>query len=326
MTGRVVVPVQLGCCPDPQGSGRSRCRLCPPSPAPPTTEYIQALVENYRRDRLGPDDVLRVTFFGGPPPTSEWIRAAGVPVTVRVRPDLLSRAEAERLLDEGVREIELDLLSFSDHALKSMRRTYPAARVETMALTLRERGVRVGLVLSPGLPNTSRETAIQDARRAADLADFVRIHPTLVLEHSGLRDWHLEGLYRPLGLAEAVDVCRDMLDILEEAGVEVIRVGLQPGPDGFGHAVAGPKHPAFRQLVESERTLRTLRQMFTEDYQGRSVEILCAGPDETRTRGPLNQHIRTLRAEFRLKHLSVSVAKDLSRGMWRVRVLEACGE
>ena len=66
--------------------------------------------------------------------------------------------------------------------------------------------------------------------------------------------------------------------------------------------------------------------MLTEEHRGLAVEILCAASDETRTRGPLNGHIRTLRAEYQLKDLSVSVASDLIRGMWRVRVLEACSE
>ena len=73
---------------------------------------------------------------------------------VRVRPDLLSRDDASRLWEAGVRDIELDVLSFCDHALKSMRRTYPGKRVTTMCEALRKQGFCVGLVLSPGLPNT----------------------------------------------------------------------------------------------------------------------------------------------------------------------------
>lgn len=317
MSRRVIVPIQLGCCPE-----SSRCRLCPPSPPPPTLDYISALVDNFRRERLGESDELRVGFFGGAPPQNDWIEVAGVPVTARVRPDLLSRAEAARLIEAGVREIELDVLTFSNHCLKSMRRMYPGARVETMVSVLREQGVRVGLVLCPGLPGSSRESALADARHAASIADFVRIHPALVLENSGLHSWHLDGIYEPLELGVAVAISREMLDILEAENVDVIRIGLQPGPDGFGRAVAGPKHPAFRQLVESERALVQLRGMLTDEHRGCTVEILCAPPDETRTRGPLNSHIRTLRAEFELKDLSISATEGLCRGMWRVRVKE----
>jgi hypothetical protein len=321
MSRRVIAPIQLGCCPE-----GSRCRLCPPSPAPPTDDYISALVDHFRRERAGESDELRVGFYGGAPPEDSWIQAAGVPVTVRVRPDLLSRDDATRLIAQGVREFELDVLTFSDHCLKSMRRKYPSARVETMATALREQGVRVGLVLCPGLPGSSREEALQDAHRSAGLADFVRIHPALVLEYSGLQAWHLDGLYEPLDLGVAVDVCREMLEVLEAAEVDVIRIGLQPGPDGFGRAVAGPRHPSFRQLVESERALAVLRTMLSPAHRGRSIEILCAPSDETRTRGPLNSHVRTLRAEFRLKELTISATASLGRGMWRVRALEACGD
>ena len=58
----------------------------------------------------------------------------------------------------------------------------------------------------------------------------------------------------PLKLNEAVNICKRMLIHLEGNGVNVIRIGLQPTDDmQIGkNIIAGPYHPAFRQLVESE--------------------------------------------------------------------------
>ena len=132
MSRLLVVPIQLGCCHE-----ASRCRLCPPPPQSPTPELVQAMIDNYRRVRARRGVRLLVSFFGGPHPSNDLLEpCADLPVMVRVRPDLLSRDDASRLWEAGVRDIELDVLSFCDHALKSMRRTYPGKRVTTMCEAL----------------------------------------------------------------------------------------------------------------------------------------------------------------------------------------------
>ena len=120
-------------------------------------------------------------------------------------------------------------------------------------------------------------------------------------------------MYTPLELGTAIDVCAELLDLFEANGVKVIRVGMQPGPDGFGRAAAGPRHTSLRELVEANRTLKRLRSMLDGVKPKTHVTILCASADQTRTRGPLNQHIRTLRADYKLAEVSIAVADHLER-------------
>ncbi|MEZ4319112.1 MAG: hypothetical protein R3F61_16475 [Myxococcota bacterium] len=313
-TGRVVAPIQLGCCPESE-----RCRLCAPSPDWPDAAYVEALIANTRH-RRGTDDVV-TAFFGGPPPDDAQLAAAsGRTIAARVRPDLLSRAAAERLKRHGVGEIELDVLTFDTPVLRGLRRRYPGERVVTMARSLREDGFQVGLVLAVGLPGSSHERSLEDARIAAELADTVRLHPVLVLHGSELKRAHMDGFYTPLSLGQAVTTCRAMLDVLEPAGVRVIRVGQQPGPDGLGTAVAGPRHSSLRELVEARRTLDRLRDLLRAERFRGEVVIHCASADETRTRGPLNDNVRTLRAEFGLEALVVRADPGLERGELRCSV------
>lgn len=51
---------------------------------------------------------------------------------------------------------------------------------------------------------------------------------------------------------------RPAAPLFEEAGVRVIRVGLHAQEDVERRRVAGPYHPAFRELVESRRFLARL--------------------------------------------------------------------
>ncbi|MCA9572150.1 MAG: hypothetical protein KC656_30130, partial [Myxococcales bacterium] len=143
-----------------------------------------------------------------------------------------------------------------------------------------------------------------------------------VLDGSALRELHARRRYTALSLAEALTVCHAQLDVLEAAGVDVVRVGLQPGPDGFGRAVAGPAHPGFRELVEARRTLDRLRAMLVGTPRGAVVTVTCAPADQTRTRGALHANVRTLRAELGLAALQVAEDPALARGTWRIHVHE----
>lgn len=308
----IVAPIQLGCCPD-----EPRCRLCVPRP-PVTPALVDALIETITDERGSAPD--RVVFFGGAPPDDALLDAAGgLPVEVRVRPDLLDRATARHLVDRGVQRIELDALTFHTPSLRAIDRPYAGPRVVTMAEALRDQGIEVGLVLSIGLPAHSHAEALADAHQARALASTVRIHPVLVVHGSGLWRAHLEGLYEPLRLGQTVTTVRAMLDVLEP-GVRVIRVGQQPGPDGLGRVVAGPRHSSLREVVESRRTLDRLRTLLREADLPESLVIRCATADETRTRGPHNDNVRTLRAEFALREVVVHADPTLQRGTF---VLEA---
>lgn len=293
--------------------------LCPPPPSDTSPELIEALIEHYREERASGDKALHVRFFGGPPPTpAQLAPLKGLPFSARVRPDLLTKSEAVRLKNAGCVAIELDALSFGREALKLSGRTYGPSYLESMSKGLSALGLRVGGVLSPGLPGTTHEDAIADAKIAAGLWSFVRIHPVLVLAGSELRHYLETHRYTPLTKGEAVTTCLEMMEIFEASGVDVIRVGLQPKQDGFGRAVAGPIHSGLRELVEARRTLLTLQSALAAYPRRSLIEIHCATADLIRVKGPLNQNIRTLRALGDFEEVHVKGSDEIDRGDWRI--------
>ncbi|MEO0605962.1 MAG: hypothetical protein AAF211_31325, partial [Myxococcota bacterium] len=308
--------VPLGCCPD-----HPRCLLCPPPPPDPEPSLIEQLVDHYSSARRDPEQPLAVAFFGGPPPRSEWLAAAGDrPKAVRVRPDLLTRADVTRLADHGVISVELDALTLHAGALRELGRRHRAKLILEQLEGLPAYGLRRGVVLAPGLPGTSHDDALRDAEALAPLVDFVRLHPVLVLAESGLRDAQMRGRYRPLALGEAVTTCLAMVERFEAAGVVVTRVGSNPGPDGLGRAVGGPRHPSLRQLVDARRTLERLHRQLRETPPGDAIVIRCHPADETHTRGPHNDHIRDLRATHQLASVTVTADPALRRGEFTIDV------
>ncbi|MFK7927609.1 MAG: hypothetical protein AB8H79_05445 [Myxococcota bacterium] len=313
---RRVAAVNLGCC-----QPGNACLLCGPAPVVPEPDSIAALASSLDAT----DAPSWVGFYGGRPPTDVELEAVqGHPITVRVRPDLLSRADVPRLLNAGVEAIELDVLTVDDRVLRGINRRYRRALVMEQLQGLHRIEVECGAVLAPGLPGSNFTTATEDARVVAPWVEVARLHPVLVLRHSGLYGALLNQAYAPLTMGEAVTVCRAMLDILEEKEVRVLRVGQQAGPDGIGIVAAGPAHPSFRELVEARRTLDTVRAVLREAGwvgdlpPGGHIELRCSPQDVSRTRGPLNQHVRALRAEYGLDEITIHPDPTLPRGHFRV--------
>jgi hypothetical protein len=123
------------------------------------------------------------------------------------------------------------------------------------------------------------EKSLASLERALALnPDFLRIYPAVVIEGTGLADLYREGRYQPLALEEAVQLCKVMLHRALEAGVRVIRMGLQASPelDSPGTVLTGPYHPAFRQLVEAELCYDLLVQLIRGLPEADLVSINCA--------------------------------------------------
>lgn len=182
-------------------------------------------------------------------------------IRVSTRPDALDDEKIVRLQKHGVTTVELGCQSFSSQVLMQTRRGYGPASAASAVLSLRDRGMQVGLQLMPGLPGGDRQEAIFSLESAIALEpDFLRLYPTVVLKGTGLEKAYLGGIFQPLLLDEAVDLCADLLLLCRRFEVPVIRLGLQATDElsKFGTLVAGPYHPAFGQLVRSRLWRRAL--------------------------------------------------------------------
>ncbi len=170
---------------------------------------------------------------------------------VSTRPDCVDAETVERLRRYGVATVELGAQSMSDEVLRASGRGHTAEATVDAVRLLKEGGFKVGLQFMPGLPGDDRQTVLMTTREIISLKpDFVRVYPTLVLKGTPLYAMYMSGRYEPWTLDEMVKVCSMVYTLLMEAGVPVVRMGLQPTEDLERNLVAGPYHPSFRQLVE----------------------------------------------------------------------------
>ena len=211
---------------------------------------------------------VEIAFYGGnfaslPEKTQSALLApcrkyleTGAVRTIRIssRPDALDRHSVQRLKGVGVGTIEIGAQSLDDRVLMLTERGHTSRQTEEAARVLHSAGIQTGIQLMLGLPGDTREKALETARKVVALAPHTaRIYPTLVLRGSDLAHQYLTGKYHPLSLNQALQLCSEVLNILEQGNVRVIRIGLQDSVSltGNGGLLAGPHHPAFGQMVRS---------------------------------------------------------------------------
>ncbi len=169
-------------------------------------------------------------------------------IHLSTRPDYINEEILDNLKSFDVDVIELGVQSFDEEVLRLSGRGHDAACVYRSSRLIKDYGFSLGIQLMIGLPGDSMEKCIYSAREAVSLApDIARLYPTVVIKQTALYEAYLAGSYMPLDESEAVLRTKAMYEILDAAGINIIRVGLKSGD-----IISSEKgfHPAFRQLVE----------------------------------------------------------------------------
>ena len=225
------------------------------------------------------------------------------------RPDTIDLERLDILEKYPVSTVELGVQSMDDRVLAKSDRGHTASDAMRAVLSLKERGLRVGLQMMVGLPGDSEARSMTTARRIADLGpDCVRIYPTVVVANSQLARLYRQGEYQPLSLEGAVTLVKKVYLLFRQEGINVIRMGLQASEDlAEGSTVlAGPHHPAFGHLVYSEifydkavTTIESARSLTN------TLTILVNPRNISKMRGLNNSNIQKLKKQFGLDSVEV---------------------
>ncbi len=296
----------------------------------PTPDEIRAACETARRTMTVPPEAAEIAFFGGSftaIPRREMcsLLEAAAPyvrqgsfggIRVSTRPDAVDTEVLALLSSYGVTAVELGAQSMDDTVLAGVCRGHTAAQVEQAAALIRQAGLSLGLQMMTGLPGDTDEGAMKTARRLAALQpDTVRIYPTLVMEHTPLAARFRAGEYTPQTLEQSVALCTRLLQFFEEErGIPVIRLGLHAEPELEAHCLAGPRHPAFRELCDSRRLLERIQVQL---QQGLTTATVWVHP--TKVSQAVGQKRENLRALAALGY-TVRVAADATLSPQDIRV------
>jgi len=232
---------------------------------PAAAGEIAGLIENHLKTLKGRGiPAIEAAFYGGSftgipiERQSEYLEIASFykksgminKIRLSTRPDYIDEKILLNLKRYDVDTIELGVQSFDDEVLLKSNRGHKSAVVYESSRMIKDHGFMLGLQLMIGLPGDTPEKDVYSAREAVKIKPQVaRLYPTIVIEGTRLHQMYLAGEYTPLTLDESVGRTKMMYEIMFEAGINIIRVGLKSPAAVKGNANF---HPEFRQLVESE--------------------------------------------------------------------------
>ena len=179
-------------------------------------------------------------------------------IRISTRPDYINKEILKRLKKYKVKTLELGVQSSNEYVLQKAGRGHTFEDVKRASKLIRKKGFVLGHQMMVGLPESTRQDEINTAKDLIKLKPkMVRIYPVLVIKGTKLEKEYNDGIYEPLSVVQAVETCKQLVRMFNDKKIDVIRVGLQnteeicePGSNQ-SEVVAGPFHPAFRQLVES---------------------------------------------------------------------------
>jgi len=128
--------------------------------------------------------------------------------------------------------------------------------------------------------------------------------------------------YLPLSLEETIHWLKRGMLKMERARIPVARVGLQPTKELENHLLAGPYHPALRQLVESAIAFDMAAHLLRAVPLQSEVTLLCHPRELSNLRGQRNENIRGLRERFHLDEILIRPDDRVPKGSVLLQLIQ----
>ena len=343
MNGKYIIPIfvpHLGCpndcvfCNQKSISGQKKNI---------TKDEVKNIIDNYLKNIKDNENEKEIAFFGGSftgieeekqeellSIAYEYVKSGKVnSIRISTRPDYINKQILKRLKKYKVKTIELGVQSANDYVLEKAQRGHTFEDVKKASKLIRLYGFKLGHQMMVGLPESTEEDEINTAKALIKLKPkMVRIYPVLVIKGTKLEKDYEEGKYTPLTLARAIETCKELVRMFADKKIDIIRVGLQNTDeitdpnDKNSEVVAGPYHPAFRQLVESEMWYDVIVEKIKKlNVKVRKVEITVNPIDSNNVIGHKKQNVTKLKDTYDVD-LILKQDKKIKQGKWNIKIIE----
>ena len=343
MNGKYIIPIfvpHLGCpndcvfCNQKSISGQKKNI---------TKDEVKNIIDNYLENIKDNENEKEIAFFGGSftgieeekqeellSIAYEYVKSGKVnSIRISTRPDYINKQILKRLKKYKVKTIELGVQSANDYVLEKAQRGHTFEDVKKASKLIRLYGFKLGHQMMVGLPESTEEDEINTAKALIKLKPkMVRIYPVLVIKGTKLEKDYEEGKYTPLTLARAIETCKKLVRMFADKKIDIIRVGLQNTDeitdpnDKNSEVVAGPYHPAFRQLVESEMWYDVIVEKIKKlNVKVRKVEITVNPIDSNNVIGHKKQNVTKLKDTYDVD-LILKQDKKIKQGKWNIKIIE----
>lgn len=312
-----------------------------------TAKDVRDTIEYYLSNFKDNNKYVEVAFFGGSftgieeevqeellQAAFEYIKQKKVnSIRISTRPDYINKKILKRLKKYKVKTIELGVQSTNNYILSRCQRGHTFEDVKKASKLIRRKRFILGHQMMVGLPESTKLDEINTTKSLIKLKPkIVRIYPVLVIKGTKLEDEYKNNEYIPLTVNQAVERCKEIVAMFNKKNIKVIRLGLQNTNtiDEPGHneseVVAGPYHPAFRQLVESsmwyDSMLEHIKQFNTKV---KVVEIKANPININNIIGHKKENIKKLNEIYDVE-VNVTSDESIKPGGFKVNILKTYEE
>ena len=309
-----------------------------------TKQDVMDTIEYYLKNFKDDHKYVEVAFFGGSftaiekekqeellEAVQEYIHNKKVhSIRVSTRPDCIDKDILKRLKKYNVKTIELGVQSTNNYILSRCKRGHTGEDVKKASKLIRRYGFVLGHQMMVGLPESTKQDEINTAKELIKLKpEIVRIYPVLVIKDTELAEEYQRGEYTPLTVGQAVERCKEIVDLFNRKKITVIRIGLQNTEEitdpslKESSVVAGPYHPAFRQLVESSMWYDSIvNEIKKVNAKVKKVKIKANDKNVNNIIGHKKENITKLKEVY---DVDVIIEKDdnIKPGKFELEVLES---
>lgn len=308
-----------------------------------TKEETKKIIDNYLESIKNEDAKIEIAFYGGSFTAIEkekqeelleiayqYVKEGKIEsIRVSTRPDAINKEVLKRLKKYKVKTIELGVQSSNDYILEKARRGHTFEDVKKASKMIRWNGFNLGHQMMVGLPESTRIDEINTAKALIKLKPkMVRIYPVLVVKNTKLEQEYEKGNYEPLPLVQAVETCKELVRMFADKKIEVIRIGLQnteeisePGSKQ-SEVVAGPYHPAFRQLVESGMWYDAIVEKIKKlNVKVKEVEVTVNPIDANNVIGHKKENVQKLKDIYDVD-LILKQDKSIKQGKSKIEIIK----
>ncbi len=309
-----------------------------------TAKDVEETIEYYLKNFKDNHKYVEVAFFGGsftaiePEKQIELLEAAQKyikdkkvnSIRISTRPDCIDRETLKRMKKYHVKTIELGVQSTNNYILNRCKRGHTGEDVKKASKLIRFHGFILGHQMMIGLPESTKQDEINTAKELIKMKPkIVRIYPVLVIKDTELAEEYYNGEYTPLTVGQAVERCKDVVDLFNRNKINVIRIGLQNTEEitdpssKESSVVAGPYHPAFRQLVESSMWYDSIvNEIKKVNAKVKKVKIRANGININNIIGHKKENILKLKETYEVDVI-IERDDDIKPGTFKLDVVES---
>lgn len=236
-------------------------------------------------------------------------------IRLSTRPDYIDNIILDNLKAYGVDIIELGVQSLDKEVLLKSGRGHSLEDVIEASRLIKQYGFILGHQIMLGLPGDNFQKDIETTKKVISMEpEICRIYPSLVIKDTPMETMYKQEIYKPYDLMEAVNISKVVYSMLMVNGINVIRIGLQPTENiNLGKdVIAGPFHPAFRELVEGSIYYDILCD--TVKKSSKDISITINEKDLSKLYANKKYFFNDIKKQLNTKNIKVISSNQLSRG------------